>query len=305
MSLNFEELCENYCNSIEKLAKSNKPKVKKFKNGIVICGEFGSEEVAKILMPYEHKIKLICADPPYSGIVKNDWDKGIDAGSYMSWTKDCLKYLTKGGSLYMWGGIGKPGNRTFFEWLSKVENETGMTLRNLITWKKRRAYGKKDDYLFTREECAWLINGEKPKIFNIPLLEQERGYMGFNKNYPAKSKYLRRTNVWTDINELFKGKSHICQKPEKLAEIMITTHTKKGDTVLDPFAGSGSTGFAAINTGRRFILIERDEKNFEIICERLKQKLKVPLKEASNFDYAMKIACVREGEELKDYLFKQ
>ena len=171
-------------------------------------------------------------------MVSNDWDKGITADDYMRWTNDCLTYLAKGASLYMWGGIGKPHNRIFFEWLSKVEDETSMTLRNLITWKKRRAYGKKDDYLFTREECAWLVNGEKPKTFNIPLLNEERGYAGFNPDYPAKSKFLRRTNVWTDINELFKGKEHVAQKPERLAEIMIETHTRKGDIVMDPFAGS-------------------------------------------------------------------
>ena len=173
----------------------------------------------------------------------------------------------------------KPNNRIFFEWLSKVEKETSLTLRNLITWKKRRAYGKKDDYLFVREEAAWLIKGDKPKIFNIPLLNEERGYMGFNKDYPAKSKYLRRGNVWTDINELFVNKVHIAQKPERLAEIMIETHTRKNDIVLDPFAGSGSTAFAAIKSGRKFILIEKNEKNFELICDRLLNK--IPNKTAS------------------------
>ncbi len=254
--------------------------IKEFPDGIVINGEFGSPEVERLLAFYEHKLPLIVADPPYGEIVENSWDKGIKASNYMAWTKDCLTYLSKGASLYMWGGIGKPGNRIFFEWLSTVEKETGMTLRNLITWKKRRAYGKKDDYLFTREECAWLINGEKPKIFNIPLLDIERGYMGFNKDYPAKSKYLRRSNVWADISELFVGKVHIAQKPERLAEIMIETHTRKGDTVMDPFAGSGSTGLAARKLGRRFILIERDPGNFQLIVDRLSGKPRI--KEASN-----------------------
>jgi len=254
------------------LEKTAKPRIKHtvFPDGIVINGAFGSLEVEALLKEYKNRLPLIIADPPYGEIVTNAWDKGITTNDYMEWTKECLKYLSKGASLYMWGGIGKPHNRIFFDWLSKVEDETGMILRNLITWKKRRAYGKKDDYLFTREECAWLINGDKPKIFNIPLLDQERGYMGFNKDYPAKSKYLRRTNVWTDINELFSGKVHIAQKPEKLAEIMIETHTRKGDTVMDPFAGSGSTGLAARKLGRKFILIELDPINYKLIINRLK-----------------------------------
>jgi DNA modification methylase len=281
-----------YCNEIEKIAaKSKKPAVKKFKDGIVINGEFGSSAVSKILEKYEHKLPLIIADPPYGEIVKNDWDKGVKSENYMDWTKKCIEYMAKGASLYMWGGIGKPHNRVFFDWLSKVEDETKLTLRNLITWKKRRAYGKKDDYLFIREECAWLVNGEKPKTFHIPLLDQERGYMGFDKNYPAKSKYLRRGNVWTDINELFSGKVHIAQKPEKLAEIMIETHTKKGDVIMDPFAGSGSSGLAARKLGRKFILIEKDPENYKLICDRLS---KPTIKTASAPEWIWELIGVKE-----------
>lgn len=262
----------------EKLAvKKSKPKVVKFKDGIVINGSFGSEEVDKILKPYLGAIPLIISDPPYSEIVKNDWDQGINADNYIQWAKDCLKYLGKGASFYCWGGIGfpprgnKPGNRTFFEFLTRVEKEVQpLSMQNLITWSKKRAYGTAYNYLFTREECAWFVNGERPKIFHIPLLEKERGYAGFSEKYPAKSKYLRRTSIWTDVPELFSGKVHICQKPEKLSEIMILAHTKKGDTILDPFSGSGSVGKACRNLDRKFILIERDPKNFKIICNRLK-----------------------------------
>lgn len=265
-----EKLAIKY-SKLESFATIKKPKVVKFKDGIVINGEFGSPEVEKILNG--QKFPLIVADPPYSDIVSESWDKGVDVNDYLSWTKACLNHMVKGGSLYMWGGIGKPGNRTFFEYLASVEKETGMTMRNLITWSKRRAYGKKDDYLFTREECAWLINGEKPKTFNIPLLEEKRGYEGYDPNYPALSEYKRRTNVWTDITELFSGKVHVAQKPEKLAGIMITTHTKKGDTIMDPFAGSGSSGLAARKLGRKFVLIERDPNNFKMIVSRLKKPI--------------------------------
>lgn len=115
-----------------KEAKSKSAPFKKFKDGIVINGEFGSDEVGKLLKQYEHKLPLIIADPPYGNIVSNDWDQGVGAESYMGWTKSCAEYLSKGASLYMWGGIGKPHDRVFFEWLSKVEEETDLTMRNLI-----------------------------------------------------------------------------------------------------------------------------------------------------------------------------
>jgi DNA modification methylase len=173
--------------------------------------------------------------------------------------------------MYVWGGIGKPHFRPFYRYLADVENRTKWQLANHITWSKKRAYGVSHNYLFTREECAYLTLGDikKPRMFNIPLLDEKRGYAGYNNKYPAKSEFLRRTNVWRDITEIMQGKVHVCQKPEKLAEIMIATHTTDGEWVLDPFAGSGSTGLAARRMGRRFVLVEQDERAVNVILDRM------------------------------------
>jgi site-specific DNA-methyltransferase (adenine-specific) len=63
---------------------------------------------------------------------------------------------------------------------------------------------------------------------------------------------------------------HPTQKPVALLEWLIATFTNPGDTVLDCFMGSGSTGIAARNLGRRFIGIEREEKFFNLVVERFK-----------------------------------
>ena len=60
------------------------------------------------------------------------------------------------------------------------------------------------------------------------------------------------------------GKTHPTQKPVALMEYLIRTYTNEGETVLDNTMGSGTTGVACINTGRKFIGIERDEKYFAI-----------------------------------------
>ena len=218
------------------------------------------------------KYPLIIADPPYGDIVKEKWDNW-GYKEYIELAKVIEKALTKGGSAYVWGGIGKYKNRTFFKFLANVEEETNLHLRNVITWNKKRAYGKSDDYLFTREEVAWLVNGDNPEIFNIPLLDEKRGYAGYNAKYPAKSEYKRRTNVWTDITEVFSGKKHKCEKPEKLAEVMINTHTNPGDEVLDLFAGSGNTSLVASRLGRRFVAVENDEMVCKLLLERLNETL--------------------------------
>ena len=67
------------------------------------------------------------------------------------------------------------------------------------------------------------------------------------------------------------GKLHPTQKPTELLEYLIKTFTNKGDVVLDNCMGSGSTGVAAVNTGRNFIGIELDDKYFEIAENRINE----------------------------------
>ena len=62
---------------------------------------------------------------------------------------------------------------------------------------------------------------------------------------------------------------HPTQKPVKLMEYLIKTYTNKSETVLDNCMGSGTTGVACMNTGRRFIGIEKDENYFNIAKDRI------------------------------------
>ena len=62
---------------------------------------------------------------------------------------------------------------------------------------------------------------------------------------------------------------HTCPKPLNLMEIVVNRFTKPRSLLLDPFLGSGTTGVAAINLGRKFIGIEIEPKYFEIACKRI------------------------------------
>lgn len=64
---------------------------------------------------------------------------------------------------------------------------------------------------------------------------------------------------------------HPTQKPVALMEYLIRTYTNPGDVVLDNCMGSGTTGVACANTGRRFIGMERDPKYFDIACDRVEK----------------------------------
>ena len=74
---------------------------------------------------------------------------------------------------------------------------------------------------------------------------------------------------------------HPTQKPVALLEYLVRTYTNEGDTVLDNCMGSGSTGIACINTGRKFIGMELTQHYFDIAAERISKAQK----EAHSHEY--------------------
>lgn len=70
-----------------------------------------------------------------------------------------------------------------------------------------------------------------------------------------------------------KGEGHPTQKPLALMEYLIKTYSDEGDVILDNTMGSGSTGVAAVNTGRVFIGIEKDPHWFKHASQRIKRKI--------------------------------
>lgn len=80
------------------------------------------------------------------------------------------------------------------------------------------------------------------------------------------------TDVWSDINFYIKNRIHPTEKPQELLERIILTATNKNDVILDPFAGSGSTGICSNKLNRRSILIEKDSEIFTRAVERMKNE---------------------------------
>lgn len=102
-------------------------------------------------------------------------------------------------------------------------------------------------------------------------------YNPSNVRYASKPQIQKYTNYPKDVLE-FPVETHQVyptQKPVALLEYLIKTYTKEGDLVLDNTMGSGSTMVATINTNRRGIGMEIDDKPFEIATKRVEEALKL------------------------------
>lgn len=112
---------------------------------------------------------------------------------------------------------------------------------------------------------------------------------GCSDNYGARetASYTQEWTNWPrDVLEVpSEGKTvHPTQKPVALMEYLIRTYTNPGDTVLDNCMGSGTTGVAAVNTGRNFIGIEKDDGYFQIAKERIRMAELNAVREAATSD---------------------
>jgi site-specific DNA-methyltransferase (adenine-specific)/modification methylase len=109
-------------------------------------------------------------------------------------------------------------------------------------------------------QCFYIWDKQQPLNFSLAMCEMA----WTNKKGPAK---MHRQSV------LSYEKSHPTQKPVELM-IFCIEQLKMPQTILDPFMGSGTTGVAAIQMGRKFIGIEREPKYFDIACKRIEQASK-------------------------------
>ena len=93
------------------------------------------------------------------------------------------------------------------------------------------------------------------------------GEMKNDYTYESTERYPRSIQVFSTDTQ--NSSLHPTQKPVALIEYLIKTYTNEGEIILDSCMGSGTTGVACVNTNRKFIGIEFDEKYFGIAKERI------------------------------------
>jgi site-specific DNA-methyltransferase (adenine-specific) len=226
------------------------------------------KEMAEIPDNY---VDMVLCDLPY-GTTQNKWDTIIDLEKLWAQYKRICK-----------GAIILTAAQPF---TSVLVCSNLKDFNHAWVWKKSRATGhlnaKRQPMRQTEDVCVWKPHGVG--IYNPQGLREKavatvrKGRGGNGTNYGASAVDALQTHEGYPTNVIefaSEGKNqHPTQKPVALMEYMVKTYTNEGMTVLDNCMGSGTTGVACVNTGRRFIGIEQDAAYFKIAQRRIQEAQK-------------------------------
>lgn len=216
-------------------------------------------------------VDLVFADLPY-GKTSNKWDIPIDLKSFWN----LILPIAKAQSPFVFTAS------SGFEFI--LYNSFPEAYKYKWIWNKNNSCGFATAKIRPFQITEDVLVFGKGKINYYPQME-ERGNIRKKGGYSSSDNYgnlqpsVSYNNLYFPKNILNfssanqKDKIHPTQKPLELLEYLIRTYTLPGDLVLDPVMGSGTTGIACMNTGRRFIGIEKDEEIFYSACVRCYENL--------------------------------
>lgn len=129
-----------------------------------------------------------------------------------------------------------------------------------------------------KRACAWVKPDATPQLNGQgPAQGFECFVCAWNGSGIAKWNAGGKRGVYSHLtNSQTRDGRHPTEKPIKLFQEILSDFTNRGQTVLDPFMGSGTTGVACVKLGRKFIGIELEQKYFDIACERIQKAYDQP-----------------------------
>jgi len=218
-------------------------------------------------------VDMILADPPY-GTTACKWDSVIDLPSMWEQLKRIIK---PNGAIVMTAAnpftslLVCSNLKDFkYDWCWRKPKGTGH-----LNAKKMPMRNKEDIVVFYSKPCTYNPQFTSGTPYKDKAGKDHSATTSMTDNYGAYSNFRndnegkRYPKQVLEFGVVERGTVHPTQKPVALMEYLIKTYTNEGETVLDFTMGSGTTGVACKNLGRKFIGIEKDAGYFEIAKQRL------------------------------------
>jgi len=215
----------------------------------------------------DDSIDLIIADPPYN--LGKDYGNNHDLKAFddylmfsRQWLSEAFRVLKKTGTLYVFMGV-----RFISYFYDIMDRELSMLFNSWITWHYTQGMGRKTGFSPRHDDI--LMFNKTPKFkFNLDNVRIPQKYYRERNN-------MRGANpgdVWQFSHVHYcneNRQNHPTQKPEGLMERMVLASSDKGDSILDPFAGSGTTLRVCQQSDRNCIAFEINPDYVRMIKERL------------------------------------
>ncbi|WP_126176399.1 site-specific DNA-methyltransferase [Tsuneonella rigui] len=234
-------------------------------------------------------VDLVFADPPYNlqlggdlnrpdgshvDAVTDAWDRFDSFKSYddftRAWLTEAKRVLKPDGALWVIGSY-----HNIYR-VGAILQDLGFWLLNDIVWRKTNPMPNFRGTRFTNahETLLWASTGEKARYhFNY------RAMKTLNDELQMRSDWVIPICGGQERLKEDGHKAHPTQKPEALLYRVLLATTEKGDVVLDPFFGTGTTGAVAKRLGREWIGCEREPAYREVATKRIEKEL--PLDESA------------------------
>jgi site-specific DNA-methyltransferase (adenine-specific) len=235
----------------------------------------------------ESSIDMIFADPPYflsdggftcssgkfASVDKAEWDTSMEIDKVFEfnyeWLRLCKRILKEDGTIWVTGT-----HHNIFS-VGYAMKKLKYKIINNITWFKPNAPPNLSCRYFTHstESALWARKNEDSKhTFNYKKMRELNGGKQMRDvwDYPKSGVPDYWRIPLTPKREKQCGKFPT-QKPLQLLERIILSSTNEGDTVLDPFNGSGTTGVAAAMHGRNYVGIDKEKEYLDLTKCRLKE----------------------------------
>ncbi len=251
-------------------------------DGVLFCGD--SLELLKRIK--NASVDLIFADPPYS-LKKAEWDTFKSQADYirfsMKWIKEASRVLKDTGSLYVCGfseilaDIHHPAMRYFYNcrWLiwhyknkANLGSDWGRSHESILCLRKSQKYVMNIDSIRIPYNAHTLKYPAHPQAETSQYGNGKKRGEWMPNPLGAKPKDV--IEIPTTCNGMGEKTPHPTQKPEELLRKVILASSSKGDVILDPFVGSGTTAVCAKQLGRRWIGIDQEETYLQWAVDRLK-----------------------------------
>ena len=200
-----------------------------------ICGD-AVDEISKLP---DKSVRLIVTDPPYNlnknyGVSNDNLNFDDYINFSRRWLREAVRVLTDDGSLYIFMGM-----RYISYVYVMLEQEFKLHFNSWITWFYTQGIGKTKGFSPRHDDILFFTKNPKNFVFNLDNIRvPQKFYRSVNNMRGANP-----GNVWQFSHTHYCNKNrlnHPTQKPEALFERIILASSNEGDTVLDPFVGSGT-----------------------------------------------------------------